>query len=85
MIEKIQRLPDSDRFLSAPSEDELKAAAECGPIVIIDVNNYHYDALIVGRLKFRLYHYLTFISATLRTVQQNLLLNQKSLSGYGKL
>lgn len=35
VIKQIQRLPDFDRFLLAPSEDELKTAAECGPTTAV--------------------------------------------------
>lgn len=53
VIEKIQRLPDFDRFLRAPSEDELKTAAECGSIVIINISDYRCDALIIEKLQIQ--------------------------------
>ncbi|KAL8909892.1 MAG: hypothetical protein Q9171_004805 [Xanthocarpia ochracea] len=49
VIQQIQRLPNFDRFLRAPSENELKAAAEYGPIVIINVSDYRCDALIIEK------------------------------------
>jgi len=53
VIEQIQQLPDFDRFLRAPSEDELMTAAECGPIVIINVSNYGCDALIIEKTQIQ--------------------------------
>jgi CHAT domain-containing protein len=46
-IQTIRTLPGFDRFLLAPSEDELKAAAKYGPIVIINVSDYRCDAFII--------------------------------------
>ena len=53
VIQQIQRLPEFHRFLCAPSEDELKAAAECGPIVIINWTDYRCDALIIEKTQIR--------------------------------
>jgi hypothetical protein len=47
VIQQIRRLPDLDRFLLAPSEDELKTTAEYGPVVIINVSEYRCDALLI--------------------------------------
>ncbi|KAJ4176359.1 hypothetical protein NW767_015477 [Fusarium falciforme] len=52
-IQAIRRLPGFDRFLLAPSEAELKAAATSGPIVIINVSDYRCDALIVEKSELR--------------------------------
>ncbi|PQE31524.1 TPR domain-containing protein [Rutstroemia sp. NJR-2017a WRK4] len=49
MIEDIRKLPGFERFLLAPTEDELKAAAALGPIVVINVSNYRCDALIIEK------------------------------------
>lgn len=46
-------MPDFNRFLLAPSEDELKATAEYGPIVIINVSDYRCDALIIEKIQIR--------------------------------
>ncbi|KAM3067025.1 hypothetical protein ACMFMG_011807 [Clarireedia jacksonii] len=46
VIENIRRLPGFERFLLAPTQDEMKAAAASGPVVVINVSNYRYDALI---------------------------------------
>ena len=83
-IQQIQRLPDFDRFLLAPSEEELKTIAKCGPIVIINVSDYRCDGSS-RRFRSALYDYLIFTLATFRIVQQNLWRNQKSWNGYGKL
>ena len=53
VIQQIQRLPNFDRFLRAPSENEFKAAAECGPIVIINVSDYRCDALIIEKTRIQ--------------------------------
>ncbi len=53
VIEKIQRLPDFDRFLRASSDDDLKTAAECGPVVIINVSDYRCDALIIEKFQIQ--------------------------------
>lgn len=47
MIKEIQKLPGFERFLLPPTEDELKAAASSGPIIIINVSEYRCDALII--------------------------------------
>jgi hypothetical protein len=52
-IEAIRKLPHFDRFLLAPSIDELRAAAASGPIVIINVSNYRCDALIIENSEIR--------------------------------
>lgn len=47
MIEEIRYLPGFDRFLLAPTEDEMKAAAADGPIVVVSVSRYGCNALII--------------------------------------
>ncbi len=57
VIKNIRSLPGFDRFLLGPSEDELKAAAVSGPVVVINVSDYRCDALIIekrGLLALRL-------------------------------
>jgi hypothetical protein len=39
-VEAIRKLPGFVRFLLAQSENELKAAAACGPIANINVSDY---------------------------------------------
>lgn len=53
VIQTIRKLPGFDRFLLAPSEDELKTAADYGPIVIINVSDYRCDALIIEKSRLR--------------------------------
>ncbi|KAI1359524.1 CHAT domain-containing protein [Xylaria arbuscula] len=48
-ILEIRKLPGFDRFLLAPSEDELKVAAIPGPIVVINASEYRCDALVVEK------------------------------------
>ncbi len=52
-IKQIRGLPDFHRFFLAPSEDELKTAAEYGPIIIINVSDYRCDALIIEKTQIR--------------------------------
>ena len=52
-IQEIRLLPDFDRFLLASSEDELKSAAEYGPIVIVNVSGFRCDALIIEKVRIR--------------------------------
>ena len=53
VLHQIRRLPDFDRFLQAPSEDELKTAAEYGPLVIVNVSHYRCDALIIKKTQIQ--------------------------------
>ncbi|KAL7798568.1 CHAT domain-containing protein [Trichoderma ceciliae] len=48
-IDVIRGLPGFERFLLAPSEDELIAAAVSGPIVVVNVSVYRCDALIIEK------------------------------------
>ncbi|KAF4345820.1 tpr domain protein [Fusarium beomiforme] len=52
-IQAIRKLPGFERFLLAPSDAELKAAAASGPIAIINVSHYRCDALVVEENKLR--------------------------------
>lgn len=47
LVAKIQKLPGFEDFLLPPSETDIKAAARCGPIVVINVSKYRCDALLV--------------------------------------
>ena len=53
LIENIRKLPGFDRFLLPPSENELKANAAKGPIVVINVSAYRCDALLVDKDEIR--------------------------------
>ncbi|KAL4937291.1 hypothetical protein BDV06DRAFT_216001 [Aspergillus oleicola] len=47
LITKIREQPGFDRFLRAPSEEEMRLAARNGPIVIINVSQYRCDAILI--------------------------------------
>ncbi|CAH0056158.1 unnamed protein product [Clonostachys solani] len=47
LIQEIRALPNQDHFLLAPSAEELKTAADQGPIVMINVSEFGCDALII--------------------------------------
>ncbi|KAH7210848.1 CHAT domain-containing protein [Fusarium redolens] len=53
LITEIQRQPGFEDFLAAPSEAELKAAARCGPIVVINTSEYRCDAILVEQHQIR--------------------------------
>ena len=53
MIGDIRRLPGFERFLLAPTDNELKAAAVSGPVVVINVSDYRCDALIIEKHRAR--------------------------------
>jgi len=46
---KIREQPGFERFLLPPSEDEYRAAATYGPIIVINVSEYRCDAILVER------------------------------------
>ncbi|EFY88848.1 TPR Domain containing protein [Metarhizium acridum CQMa 102] len=52
-IQAIRKLPGFDRFLMAPSEDELKEAAASGPVVIVNASFHRTDALIIEKHQIR--------------------------------
>ncbi|KAH7014193.1 CHAT domain-containing protein [Microdochium trichocladiopsis] len=47
LIHHIRGFPGFERFLLAPAEKDLKAAARSGPIVIVNISQYRCDAIIV--------------------------------------
>ncbi|RYP41527.1 hypothetical protein DL767_000954 [Monosporascus sp. MG133] len=47
LVAKIQKLPGFEDFLLPPTEAEIKAAARCGPIVVVNISKYRCDALLV--------------------------------------
>ncbi|CAH0024679.1 unnamed protein product [Clonostachys rhizophaga] len=49
LLQDIRALPSQEHFLLAPSEEELKIAADQGPIVMINVSKFRCDALIIKR------------------------------------
>ncbi|RSM14753.1 hypothetical protein CDV31_005335 [Fusarium ambrosium] len=46
-IQDIRTLPGFESFLEGPSEEDMKAAATEGPIIVINVSKYGCDAIIV--------------------------------------
>ena len=53
LIQEIRKMPNFDRFLLPPSMEELKANADLGPIVVINVSAYRCDAFIIDKDKIR--------------------------------
>lgn len=53
LIQDIRELPGFEGFLLGLSEDEIKASAAQGPIIVINVSNYRCDAILVKKDKIR--------------------------------
>ena len=53
LVKGIRAMPDFSRFLLAPTEDEIRTAADFGAIAIINVSDYRCDALIIERNQTR--------------------------------
>lgn len=53
LIAEIQRQPGFEDFLAAPSEAEMRAAARCGPIVVVNTSEYRCDAILVEEHQIR--------------------------------
>ena len=53
LVIDIRRLPGFEDFLRAPSEEEIRNAARCGPIVVINVSTYRCDALLIEQHQIR--------------------------------
>ncbi|KAL4963724.1 uncharacterized protein BDV14DRAFT_201694 [Aspergillus stella-maris] len=53
LITKIREQPGFDRFLRAPSEEEMRLAAHSGPIVVINVSQYRCDAILITKNAIR--------------------------------
>lgn len=47
LIDEMRKLPGFEGLWAAPSESEIRAAAKCGPIVVINVNRTRCDALLI--------------------------------------
>jgi hypothetical protein len=52
-IQQIWQQSDFDRFLVVSFENDLKITAKCDSIVIVNVNNYRCDALIIEKNQIR--------------------------------
>jgi hypothetical protein len=56
LIIEIRKQPGFDDFLLAPSEDEMRLAAQKGPIVTINVSRYRCDAILIAQDKISSLH-----------------------------
>ncbi|KAK3936713.1 CHAT domain-containing protein [Diplogelasinospora grovesii] len=79
LLKDIRDLPGFSRFLLAPSEAEIKAAAASGPIVVINVSDHRCDALIVETSELRTLRLSQLHSSDIRTRAAELT-NPESLS-----
>jgi len=53
LIVYIRKQPGFENFLLAPSEEEMRAAARCGPIVAINVSDFRCDAILIEQHQIR--------------------------------
>ncbi|KAK3370360.1 CHAT domain-containing protein [Podospora didyma] len=54
LIGEIRRQPGLEDFLAAPSEADMRAAARCGPIIVINTSEYYRcDAILVEHHQIR--------------------------------
>ncbi|KAL9563512.1 hypothetical protein ACKAV7_012180 [Fusarium commune] len=49
----IRQKPGFERFLLSPNEEEMRNAAECGPIIVINTSKYRCDALLIEHEQVR--------------------------------
>lgn len=62
-------MPGFHNFLLPPTEDELMAAADPDPIVVINLSSYRYNAFLVQRTQIRV---LELTTLTLQEVQERI-------------
>ncbi|KAI1104103.1 CHAT domain-containing protein [Jackrogersella minutella] len=55
-LKAIRDLPGFSRFLLSPNEEEIKAAAVDGPIIVVNVSEYSCDALIIEGTSLKALH-----------------------------
>ena len=67
VIKEIHAQPGFGRFLLPPTEDELKAAADPGPIIVVNLSSYRCDAFLIKRDSIRV---LELPNLTLRGVEK---------------
>ncbi|RYP01436.1 hypothetical protein DL764_006206 [Monosporascus ibericus] len=67
LIMRIRAQPSFDRFLLPPTADELMAAANPDPIIVVNLSSYRCDAFLVERDRIRV---LELPSLTLKDVQE---------------
>ncbi|RKK09501.1 hypothetical protein BFJ66_g11693 [Fusarium oxysporum f. sp. cepae] len=53
LIDEIRKRPGFSDFLESPSEDDIRAAASLGPIVIINLSKFRCDAILVEQHQIR--------------------------------
>ncbi|KAG7406518.1 hypothetical protein Forpe1208_v014072 [Fusarium oxysporum f. sp. rapae] len=53
LIVEIRKYPGFSHFLESPNEDEIRAAASLGPVVVINLSKFHYDAILVEQHQIR--------------------------------
>lgn len=53
LIVHIRKQPGFENFLLASSEEEMRAAARCGPIVAINVSDFRCDAILIEEHQIR--------------------------------
>ncbi|MCJ1456671.1 hypothetical protein MMC28_007034 [Mycoblastus sanguinarius] len=67
VIKEIRARPGFDSFLLPPTEDELKAAADLGPVIVVNLSSYRCDAFLIERDRIRV---LELPDLTLQGVQK---------------
>ncbi|KAI3324109.1 hypothetical protein HD806DRAFT_494139 [Xylariaceae sp. AK1471] len=53
VIDEIRQKPGFGAFLLQPTAEDMQAAAECGPIVVINVNDFRSDAILIEQHQIR--------------------------------
>ncbi|KAJ4003967.1 hypothetical protein NW766_011822 [Fusarium irregulare] len=53
LLDEIRHNPGFEDFLTAPSENNVRNAASCGPIVVINISQLRRDAVLVERHQIR--------------------------------
>ncbi|KAK6527711.1 hypothetical protein TWF694_004691 [Orbilia ellipsospora] len=72
LISEIRSKPGFDNFLVPPTEDEIKAAANPNPIVVINLSKYRCDAFIIERDQIRLLKLPKLVLKDVKTQVRNL-------------
>jgi CHAT domain-containing protein len=53
LTEQIRKLPGFEEFLAAPCPAQIKGAAQCGPIVVVNISDHRCDALLIQPYEIR--------------------------------
>ncbi|MCJ1250434.1 hypothetical protein MMC30_007662 [Trapelia coarctata] len=72
LIEEIRALPGLSRYLLPPSENEMKAAAKFGPIVVITVDDFRCDAILIEYHQIRVLNLPNLTAEEVNTRVQDL-------------